>query len=522
MNFRFLSISLLIVFWIYTFPIMVCAQEQARMADSFVETVGINIKLSYIDQPYAQFDSVKKMMVQAGIRYYRDGFATSNELLKKQISLSMSGIKLLPIIHPDMYKSRTNDLATGLKNLISQYPDAKGMIIGIENPNETDGRPIAYKGLKHPESIIKFSKDLDSCVKQSAWSYMPVLAPSYGNLQKYGELKGSIGDINNIHPYQGGRMPENNEDGQSLAFYMKSIDNVNPGKKVWVTETGNYTTPKPDLTHIWFSNTTELVQAKYMLRTYLTFYKAGIEKTFVHMLVDYYNQPDWCEARFGICRSDWSPKPSYTALKNLIDLLNDPGKEFTPDKLNYTISTKYPSVEHLLFQNRQGVFFLVLWNKIQSWNYSVAKEIPVSPVAVNLLFEKAPSQMKIFEPLNSSSAKTEYANLDSIQIKIPDHPIVIRIETGSTSGSVRLPKSENTIRIYPNPSGSGIIKIQVPESQSNRNYVAQIYDFAGKHLISTILNKDQNWINTEGLVSGIYLVIVRNDQFSYQEKIIIN
>lgn len=516
------SYILLIGLFLQLIPASLAAQEQARMSDSFVESVGINIKLSYYDQPYGQFDSVKKMLVQAGIRYYRDGFATSNDLLKKQVSLANAGIKLLPIIHPDMYKSKTNDLGQGLNYLVSQYSDVKNILIGIENPNETDGRPITYKGLSHPQSIIKYSNDLDSCVKNSIWSYLPVLAPSYSNPWNYGDLQGCVGDINNIHPYQGGRMPENTEEGQSLPFYTKRIDNINPGKKVWVTETGNYTTAKPDLVHIWFSNTTELIQAKYMLRTYLTFYKAGIEKTFVHMLVDYYNQPDWCEARFGICRSDWSPKPAYTALKNLIGLLNDPGMEFTTEKLNYSIITKYPTVDHLLFQNRQGVFFLVLWNKIQSWNYSVAKELTISPVPVSLVFEKAPSQMKIYEPLYSANPNADYNDLDSLNIKISDHPVIIRIETGNTSGSSHFYRDENSFRIFPNPSVSGIVNIQFPESKSNESFIVKIYNMDGKQLISNILNKDKHWIVTDGLVPGIYLVTVQNDRYTYKEKIIIN
>lgn len=495
------------------------SQEYARMSDSFVESIGINTKLLYYDTPYAQFDSVKKMLLDAGIRYYRDEITTNNDIISKQNNLANAGIKLLALLHPSRYNNQDTLIEKGLDILLSQY-DVEKTLTAIENPNETDIWPITYKGLKHPQSIVEYSKDLDAAVKKSKWPNLIVLGPSYSNPWNYNDIKNSFGDFNNIHPYQGARIPENTEDGQSLSFYLKRVNVIIPDKKVWATETGNYTTALPDK-NIWFTNVSELVQAKYTLRTYLTYYKAGVIKTYIHMLVDYYNGEDWCEARFGICRSDWSPKPAYTGLKNLIGLLNDPGPDFTPGSLSYSLKGKTSGVNRLLLQNRQGIFFLILWRQVSGWDFNAAKEISVNPVNVNVVFEKKIKEAKIYIPLNSDAVLASYGKIDSLELQVPDHPLVIRIEPEMLSGLSSVGVENENITVYPNPVLSDNFMIQLPDRLNYINCVADLFDANGKLVFSTQLNNRQNFIKDVHLKSGLYLINVKGLEYSSQGKFIV-
>lgn len=495
------------------------AQEYARMSDSFVESIGINTKLAYSDTPYAQFDSVKRMLLDAGIRYYRDEITTNTDILLKQDNLANAGIKLLALIHPDKYKNQDTLIENGLDILLSQY-DVEKTLTGIENPNETDIWPITYKGLKHPQSIVEYSKDLAVAVKKSRWPNLTVLGPSYSNPWNYNDIKNSFGDFNNIHPYQGARMPENTEDGQSLPFYLKRVNVIIPDKKVWATETGNYTTTLPDK-NLWFTNVSELVQAKYTLRTYLAYYKAGVIKTYVHMLVDYYNGDDWCEARFGICRSDWSPKPAYTGLKNLIGLLNDPGPEFTPNSLNYSLKGKTSGVNHLLLQNRQGTFFLILWRQVSGWDYNSAKEIAVDPINISVVFEKEIKGAKVYIPLNSDTILTNYGETDSIAVQVPDHPLVIQIEPALLSGLSSMNIENESVTVCPNPVISDNFMIQLPDRANYINYVADLFDANGKLVFSSQLNSRQNFIKDVHLKSGMYIINVKGLGYSSRGKFIV-
>jgi len=489
------------------------AQEKAKMADSFVESIGINVKLGYLDTPYAQFDSVKSKLTSAGIRYYREGLTSESELLAKQESLADAGIKMVAIVHPDSYKSISSDVSVGINALLEGYNDVNKTIVALEGPNETDIWPITYKGLAHPESIIQYSKDFYNSVKTSKWSNLPVLAPSYSNPWNYSQIKSCYGDFNNIHPYQGARWPGNTEDGQSLPFYMNRVNVVVNAKPVWATETGNYTTNAPDKDHIWFTNVSEMVQGKYMLRTYLTFFNGGIVKTFVHMLGDYYNNDSWCEARFGICRSDWSPKPAYTGLKNLILLLQDQGADFETGTLNYKLFGQTSDIKHTLLQKRDGTFFLILWREKSSWDYNAVKEIVNSTASVKIKFAEKITEASTFLPLITETAGETFSAADSLMLQVPDHPIVVKIKTGYIDPVGLTEPAEQLVHkllVYPNPAND-MLNIELYSKTSKQSQLV-VLDMAGKikYTEKLSLQPGENMLKlvTGSFEQGVYLIKV--------------
>lgn len=100
---------------------------------------------------------------------------------------------------------------------------------------------------------------------------------------------------------------------------------VSGAKPVWATEAGFHTalrarTGQPPLS--------ERVGAVYLERTFLEHFAMGVGRTYAYELVDEKpdpagREPEW---HFGLLRNDFSPKPAFTALRNLLAVVgSDPG-----------------------------------------------------------------------------------------------------------------------------------------------------------------------------------------------------
>ena len=75
------------------------------------------------------------------------------------------------------------------------------------------------------------------------------------------------------------------------------------------------------------------VEASYTPRTLLLAYKDGFKETFLYELLDEVSSPG-----YGLMNADLTPKPAYTAVKNLLATLSDQGASFTPGSLPYQLS----------------------------------------------------------------------------------------------------------------------------------------------------------------------------------------
>ncbi|CAF1483372.1 unnamed protein product, partial [Adineta ricciae] len=90
------------------------------------------------------------------------------------------------------------------------------------------------------------------------------------------------------------------------------------------------------------------------------------------------------EGAFGLLRNDLSEKPSFRAITNLISILNDKGPNFEPSILNYTINGNVENIRQILFQKRNGDFYLMVWLEVSSWNFTTQIDLYPSPQQVIL------------------------------------------------------------------------------------------------------------------------------------------
>jgi hypothetical protein len=117
---------------------------------------------------------------------------------------------------------------------------------------------------------------------------------------------------------------------------------------------------------------------------------------------------------------DGSPQPAFTSLRNLIDLVEEPAAgNFTPGKLGYKLSGDIAGVNHTLLQKSDGKFELILWQDDEGDNNPDQK--------VTLTLNQPMSSAKTYLPLNSTEATNSYSNPKSINLSVPDHPLVVEL-----------------------------------------------------------------------------------------------
>jgi hypothetical protein len=128
-----------------------------------------------------------------------------------------------------------------------------------------------------------------------------------------------------------------------------------------------------------------------------------------------------------LIRRDGTEKPAFTALKNLIAVLADPGPSFSPGLLSYSLTGDTGGISRLLLTKRNGRFYLVLWQEVSSYDLSGKRDILVSDRNLVLKVSPTPSQMRVFTPLTSAQPTRVGTQVASLAVAISDSPTVIEI-----------------------------------------------------------------------------------------------
>jgi len=458
-------------------PAAQAATVTAKRADSFVDSMCVNTHLRYLDTVYSNYAVVKQKLVELGIRHIRDG-GTSNDWIAKVKDLAAQGIKTTLIMDPNYISLAPNSSywTSGSPTYIKEFVKKVGtnVIEGVEILNEIDlnygnyyWRPGDTQKLNdNPNSSLYWGKYIRSAT-QDTWNILKsdpatagvkVLGPSLARWYEYsspnpvGDLSAYV-DWGNFHPYPfGGNPTDGYFSYNTLKYYYLhgNFPSVNideyphalvvfsrpfGSKPMAATETGYFTgTDNKAIS--------ENVHAKYMPRLFLEYFRKGIVRTCSYEFVDQGKNLGWMEANFGLLRNDLSPKPAYTALKNMIGLLKDPGASFTPGSLNYTITVNPPAgynrtqyVHSVLLQKQNGKFYLALWHEISNNDISTspAREIapPNMPTAIAFNSSISSAIVHSLENNGSMSSTPVTINNNTININVKDRVSIIEITAQS-------------------------------------------------------------------------------------------
>jgi hypothetical protein len=202
---------------------------------------------------------------------------------------------------------------------IEQLAGAAGDMDEIEGPNECDilgqcgggGALGIANALAFLPVLQSAAQSLGVPVAAPSW-VLPASYPMAGNLD-------SLVNLNSLHLYFGGRNPGSSGWGSfdaqgnsfgSFNFWLDQAAIDSPGLPTQIGETGYISFPSTSTPY----TVPESVTASYIPRTMLLSFKHGYDKTFFYQLIDDPTSPQG----YGILRTDFSEKPGFTALQNML------------------------------------------------------------------------------------------------------------------------------------------------------------------------------------------------------------
>ncbi len=386
--------------------------DTARPAAAFTDSVGVNVHLTYLDTPYGNFDLVRDRLRELGVRHIRDGLTWQGHLLA---ALGTDGIRADLIMgDPD---GRSGPLADHLATVRTQLA---GMIEGLETANEWDNSSGWRAGWT--DGLRTFTTDLRSGMSADpVLTGMPLVGPSlvgWDSRDRLGDMSSLI-DYGNLHNYSGGNVPEGAIDSE-LALAAK----VSAGKPVVATEAGFHNA----LSATWGqSPVPEDVAAAYLPRMFLENFRRGVVRTYSYELVD-----EWPgqaatnpEASFGLLRSDFSRKPAYVALRNLLAVLRDGGAAPATADVPVSVSDAPADLRRLALRKSDGRLAVVLWRAASLWDTAtrVRLAVPAATVRVGL----GAGTLRVFDPLQSASGAVVAQSGGAADVAVGATPVVVEL-----------------------------------------------------------------------------------------------
>ncbi len=401
--------------------------EAARESDEFVDSIGVNTHLHFLDGPYGdRYPLVREKLSDLGVRHARNGgiiapSPAANDLFYGRLRelAQEEGVHFTLSLDP-----RRQNLGSVDEERVGRVARMAGPALeSFEGPNE-----LNKEGGDWASTLAAYQEDLYRAVKSNpSTSDVPVLGPAiakpYPSIGEVPDLS-AYSDYANMHSYPGGRNPNaRNLDNESIPLARK----IGGNDPIVATETG-YTNALAYGDH--HRPVSERAMGKYVPRLLFEYFNRGVQRTYLYELMDQGPDPDKDERddNFGLLRYDGTEKPAYGALENLIGLLEDPGPRFETGSLDYSLGDEgVKNIHHTLLQKRDGRFYLVLWQEVSSYNRDTERDLYVEPQRVQLTLDEPIKAANLYQPNRSASRIKTYTAPERITLDVPDELLVIEL-----------------------------------------------------------------------------------------------
>lgn len=411
--------------------------EQATSADAFVDSIGVQTHINYIDTPYAEWAQVFGALKRLGVRHVRDALPNDATYLKNHHNLADAKIGCTCGFAID-------DALTAQR--IVGYARAARDVEVLEAPNECDAAAnCGGGGALGARNVAAFLPVITEAGKILG---VPVLGPSF-TMDKGYKSTGDISSLiayNNLHLYFGGRNPGSSgwgggdPEGHRYGSFEWWMDQANinaPGKPDFITETGYLAYRIPH----GRGTIPEQIEASYTPRMLLLAWKHGIKRTFLYELLD-----ETTVAGYGLLRHDLSPKPAFSAVQSLISILSDPGSgglngdgaggNFSPSPLAIALEgDKTNGLNHMLFQKRDGSYYLVVWIEKSSYDAETNTPTPVLPQTIRLTLDRNSAVASVSMLDDEGLIRTQSGSHGDLEppFSVDEHLTIIRIVSRRSS-----------------------------------------------------------------------------------------
>lgn len=436
------------------------ALETPKSADAFVDSVGINVRMSYTNWPTAtnwvnpnSSQNIRNLLVDLGIRHLRDRIPEPNvspniTYVNPRLAVLYrdNGLRVLSgvdtrsnsLLAPSQIGTYVNWYANGSITLDGAQIPVRSILEATEGPNEYD-----YESQKDPNwanNLRSYQSQLYSQVKaKSTLAQLPVLMPSLIKTEycssPLGSLESSI-SFGNLHPYP--NYPYMRNPGSTIGWHLNEVASCSGTKKVWTTETGYYTKTGSN------SDINETTAAKYTPRLLTEYFKTGkISRTYLFQLVEgavdgwglIAAQPTSTTID-GWKQFSLRPKPSYQAVKSLLQLLKEASWSKTERRwvapavnlkaINLSFQGMNSTTHYLLLQKSNNHYYLLLWQEVESFNPTKGNfTVPVDNLTVVLPSGSRPVSLYKYNSQFTYSNYSLQGSSSTLTLDVPDSVAVL-------------------------------------------------------------------------------------------------
>jgi hypothetical protein len=397
-----------------------------KSAVAFRDSVGVATHVGYTDTAYANWPRLVARLDELGVRHLRDGAYGDpspaardyNAYVYKSIDLAAAhGIGFTFLMGGAHGETGTLDqLVRVVGGRLRHATEA------LEAPNEFDKY---VGGRKWATRLATYSRNLYRRVNAvPSLRNVPVLAPSLakpGAERRLGSLRRWF-DLGNVHPYTGGLSP----DRAALRSALAEASVVSGSKPVWATEAGFHNALNNHQAGAQ-APVSEHAGAVYLLRTYLEHFSDGIDRTYAYELIDEKPDPRGRdpEQHFGLLRNDYSAKPAFTALRNLLALVGPDGRRPRLRPLRLTISGG-DQIRRLVLQRADGTYLVVLWRTASVWDAKHRRPIRVAPRTVTVKLPGG-AHVELADPVASVKGRRLQPRRHRVRIALAGSPLVLQV-----------------------------------------------------------------------------------------------
>ena len=391
---------------------------KARSAEAFVDSIGVNTHLFFGDTAYANFPAVRARLLELGVHWIRDGAcSTCAGYVDHLNQLAAAGIRSQLI-----FGVPTNG-QLWFDGELAAIRDRLRLAVGaLEGPNEYDGSPDPAWSA----NLRAWQRQLYARVKADpTLRALPVVGPTVikpGSREVLGDLSGSL-DLGNLHPYTAGLMPTTRHiDDERRRAHVVSGD-----KPLIATEGGFHTALRmPDGANQ--PPVDERTQADYLQRMFLDHWISGLRRTFSYELVDTVPNPgdDDGEDHFGLLHNDFSPKPSFDAVRNLIAVLRSVGRSDRARAVRLALDLPGDG-HHLLLSRADGSFALVLWRDVPAWDTVLRRPRVVDPEDVGIRLGTPMLRAETIVPGRTAAPIATLLRPATMHVSVAAAPVVVRL-----------------------------------------------------------------------------------------------
>jgi serralysin len=406
----------------------------AVSAAALLNTLGINTHLDFGAYGYQNLATVESNINYLGVKIIRDSAETATDAQTWLAVSQATGATF------DDYVAETSPAGMATDLGFVQQLAKEGILQSVEGGNEEDDAYPASLG-NTLQITAQFQQQLYALGKELG---LPVINMSFGaGWTAANDWEGDYGAVGNqaayatdanAHTYpNAGQLPDDAiQQVNTLAEMAAS------GQPVITTEIG------------WSTSVfSETAIAKYVLDAVMDGIKDGDRGMY------FYGLYDDGSGNWGLFNPNGTPRPAATALHDLTTLLTDTGTNaasFTPGALNYTLSGTQSGDNSVLIEKSNGSLWLSLWNETEAANRP-------HTITVNLGAQAA--SVVEYDPLTGTSSIKTWSNVSSVQVSVPDHPVLLEIVGVAASAGT----AKTVPPPVPAPASPSDLSLKLPSPQ---------------------------------------------------------